>query len=379
VARSTRADAPTSVAALRVHVVDPPAYTPPYDHALCAALARAGAEVTLVTTRFAHGDAPRPEGYARQERFYPLAPGARSSRLRRAARLAQHVPGMLLERRAARHADVVHLQWVPVPPLDLRLLPRRRPLVLTAHDVLPREPRRGQVAALRALYARLDAVVVHSRDGRRRLVEEAGVEPRRVHVIPHGVLDHLARVEPAPLEPELAAVEGPVVLAFGLLRPYKGLDVLVEAWRGITGAELWIAGMPRMDVAPLRAAAPAGVRLLARFLPDPEAAALLRRADLVVLPYRQIDQSGVLFTALGLGKPLLLSAVGGFPEVAETGAAELVPPGDPAALHAALGRLIADEGRRAELAAGARAAARGPYAWDGIARAHLELYRTVGA
>ena len=55
---------------MRVDVVDPSAYTPPYDHALCAALARAGAEVRLVTSAFAYGPVPRMEGYAVDERFY---------------------------------------------------------------------------------------------------------------------------------------------------------------------------------------------------------------------------------------------------------------------------------------------------------------------
>jgi glycosyltransferase involved in cell wall biosynthesis len=116
------------------------------------------------------------------------------------------------------------------------------------------------------------------------------------------------------------------------------------------------------------------VRWVPRFLADDELAAYFRRADLVVLPYREIDQSGVLFTALAFGAPLLLSAVGGFPELAEQGAAALVAPGDPAALAAALRGLLADPARRARLAAGARAAADGRYSWDAIAREHLALY-----
>ncbi len=71
--------------------------------------------------------------------------------------------------------------------------PAGRPLVLTSHDVLPREPRPGQLAAQRRLYDRFDAIVVHSEHGRSRLVEELGVEVGRVHVIPHGVFTHLAR------------------------------------------------------------------------------------------------------------------------------------------------------------------------------------------
>ncbi|HSD75789.1 MAG TPA: glycosyltransferase, partial [Solirubrobacteraceae bacterium] len=310
---------------MRVDVVDPPAYTPPYDHALCAALARAGADVRLVTARFGYGEVARGPGYAVDERFYRYADraGRPGSRARRAARLAAHVPDMLGYRRAARRADVVHVQWLALPQLDGPLLRRARPLAVTAHDVLPREPTPGQVAAQRRLLRRFDAVVVHSEHGRARLADEVGVDAARVHVIPHGAFVHLTEVPARPLPPELAAVQAPVVLLFGLLRPYKGLDVLLEAWRGIAGAELWVVGRPRMDIAALKAAAPSSVRFVERFVADDEVAAFLERADLVVLPYREIDQSGVLFTALAFGRPLLLSAVGGFPEVAAEGAAEL--------------------------------------------------------
>src|ERR1035438_541545 len=100
--------------------------------------------------------------------------------------------------------------------------------------------------------------------------------------------------------------------------------------------------MPRMDIAALRAGAPPGVRFVPRFVPDDELPSYFRRADLVVLPYREIDQSGVLFTALAFGKPLLLSDVGGFPEVAATGAARTFPTGDAGALHRALRELLGD-------------------------------------
>jgi len=130
----------------------------------------------------------------------------------------------------------------------------------------------------------------------------------KVAVIPHGAFTHLAGLEPAPLPlPDPGA--RPVVLFFGLIRPYKGLDVLLDAWRGIDDAELWVVGNARMDVGPLRAAAPPNVRWLERFVSDAEAAALFRRADVAVLPYRQIDQSGVLFTALAFGTPLIFNQI----------------------------------------------------------------------
>ncbi len=380
---------------MRVHVVDPSAFTPPYDHALCRALGAAGTEVDLYTSHFDYGPVEPPEGYSRHEFFYRFSPGAGHPRLRLGAKLIQHVPDMLRYRAAARTADVVHFQWVALQHLDRYLLPPgrgasgRRPLVLTAHDILPREPRRGQREAQRRLYDRFDAVVVHTEHGRTRLIEELGIDEARVHVIPHGVLHPWEGApggapdatdgEEASLPAELRGVEGPVVLFFGLLRPYKGIDVLLDAWRqrdlgGSGGAELWIVGMPRMDISSLRSAAPPGVRFVPRFVYGQETLAVMRRASLVVLPYREIDQSGVAFTALGLGIPLLLSDVGGFPEIAATGAAHTVPAGDPAALGETLEQLLGDPGELAAMASRARAAADGEYAWEDIARRTLDLY-----
>jgi glycosyltransferase involved in cell wall biosynthesis len=139
-----------------------------------------------------------------------------------------------------------------------------------------------------------------------------------------------------------------------------------------------------MDVGPLRAAALAAeragagrVRFLTRFVPDAQAGALMRRASLVVAPYREIDQSGVAFTALGAGTPLLLSDAGGFPELAATGAARTSPVGDGPALATVLSELLEDPATLAEMAACAGAAAAGTYSWEAVARAHLELYEQL--
>jgi len=350
---------------VRVHLVDPAAYTPPYDRALASALARAGAEVELITSRFDYGDVPAAGGVEVVEHFYRRAlPGPR-----RFTRLAQHVPDMLRYRRIAKRADVVHFQWLSVQALDAHLLPAR-PRVLTAHDVLPREPNPSQLAGQRRLYERMDAIVVHSEHGAGRLRDELGLDPAKVHVVPHGVLDNLAAVAPEPL----FAKTKPVVLFFGLIRPYKGVDVLLEAWRAARpDAELWVVGMPRMDASFIHGP---NVRTALRFVSGAELAGAFDAADLVVLPYREIDQSGVLFTALAFGKPLLLSAVGGFPEI--EGAA-LVPPGDAQALAAQLTALLADPAKLARMAEASRALAAGPYSWDGIAERTLALYSGLQA
>ncbi|HET7054114.1 MAG TPA: glycosyltransferase family 4 protein [Solirubrobacterales bacterium] len=363
---------------MRVQLVDPSAFTPPYDRALAAALAREGADVELLTSRFLYGPVPAADGYRVRECFYRRsAARGLDAPARRAFKLAEHLPDMARLRRLA-DADVLHYQWLTVPALDALLLPPRRPRAMTAHYVLPPQPSRPQLTAARRAFGAMDAVIAHSEHGARRLREVVGLAAERVHVIHHGAFDYLTRLpDERPLPSELEGAEGPVILFFGLLRPYKGIDTLLEAFRRIDGAELWVAGNPRMDVEPLRRLAEEArgrVRFLTRFVEDVEIPAMMRRADVVVLPYRDAEQSGVLYAALAFGKPLVLSAVGGFPEVAEQGAARLVPPEDPAALAAALSELVGDEAARRELGEAAGRAAAGAYSWDEAARRTLALY-----
>jgi len=374
---------------VKVQLLDPSAFTPPYDRALAAALARQGADVELATSNFLYGAVPPAEGFRVTERFYRRsaargldAPG------RRAFKAVEHLADMRRFRRDSRHRaragngpDVVHYQWLTFPPLDSHLLPPTRPRLLTAHYIAPPSPTRRQLATARHVFDRMDAVAAHSEHSAARLRDEVGIEAAKVRVIPHGAFDYLTQLrEEKPLPAELEGAEGPVILCFGLLRPYKGTELLLEAFRQVEGAELWIVGNPRMDVGPLRelaASAPGRVRFVTHFVDEAEIPAIFRRADLVVLPYLDAEHSGVLYTGLAFGKPLVLSAVGGFPEVAATGAARLVPPADVEALAAALSELVADEPARAEMAAAARRAAAGPYSWDEAACLTLDLYREL--
>jgi glycosyltransferase involved in cell wall biosynthesis len=129
-----------------------------------------------------------------------------------------------------------------------------------------------------------------------------------------------------------------------------------------------------MDLAALHAAAPPGVRWLTRFVADGELHALMQRATLAVLPYREIDHSGVALTALGAGLPLVLSDAGGFPELAASGAARTFATGDAAALRELLRSLLGDPAALGAMATAAGRAAAGEYSWDAIAGRTLSLY-----
>jgi glycosyltransferase involved in cell wall biosynthesis len=375
---------------VQVHIVDPTANTPPYDHALCAALAGAGADVELHTSRFVHGPVPRPDGYLVRESFSRLSTrlAASAPRLRRGLRLAEHPPDMLRYRRRARAADVVHFQWVPLERLDRRLLPER-PRVLTVHNVDPRRLRLGLFRVGRELAARMDAIVVHSEHDAARLADELALPGERIAVIPHGAFDYLTRLpEERPLPPELAAVEAPVVLFFGLVRPYKGVDVLLRAFAEVPDAELWIVGggevaldpAPQAELRRLAELAPGRVRFVSHWVTDPEIPAYFRRADVVALPFRQAAPSGVMHTALAFGKPLVLTRLGAFADVGERhGAARLVEPEDPAGLATALREVLGDPERRRRMGEAAARAAREDFSWESVGERTLDLYRQLAA
>lgn len=363
------------MAQVKVKLIDPAAFTLVYDHALAEALAARGVTVELVTSHFPFAAMPPDRRYRVDLHFYRQRLGPPGSRRERWGRLAQHGVDMLALARETGPDEILHFQWFALQELDVWVRPRRAPVIFTAHDILPREPRRLQPAAQRRLLSLADAVIVHYKAGRRRLAE-MGVPKDKIHVIPIGAYRHQAQLPTrAPLPAELTGVECPVVLFFGLIRHNKGLDVLLHAWRGIERAELWVVGQPRMAISTLREAAPPGVRFLTRWITEAEIPAIFSRADLVVLPYREIDQSGVAFTALAFGRPLLCSDAGGFADLAEHGAAATVPAGDAAALHLALRGLIADQVAREQMAQAARAAAAGPLSWERIAAQTEDVYR----
>ena len=351
---------------MRVLLADPPAFTPPYDHELAAALARGGADVELVTSRFRFGTPPEPEGYRRRELFYPLSSRVFGrSPLRLPLKAAEHPLGLASLRRL--RADVLHMQWLPAPELDAFLFRPHLPSVFTAHDLLPRRTAH-RTELWRRLFARFDRIVVHSENGRETLTG-LGVEADKLRVIPHPVFSS---------NPERRD-DGRTVLAFGMIRPYKGLGDAIEAVRRAGGARLLVAGDPLEPLEPYRAAAN-GLEVEWRlgYLSPPEIDLAFGDATLAVFPYRpELDQSGALLQALGAGVPAVAYDVGGIAEpVRRFGAGRVVPAGDVAGLAAAVHELLSDGDALEQARAGARRA-REELTWDAAAHAHLALYEEI--
>jgi len=349
---------------MRVVLADPPAYTPPYDHALAGALARRGADVRLLTSRFRFGAVPAADGYTVDDSLYRLSSGIGSTRARLAVKALEHP--IALARLGLAPCDVAHLQWVGAPGVDAWLMRTRAPLVFTAHDLLPRRTA-SRTRTWRRLFGRFDRIVVHSERGRRTLAA-FGVPEAKLRVIPHPVF------RSAPVRSD----DGKTVLSLGVIREYKGLPDAVDAVLGVPGARLLVAGDPRIDLAPLRIAAGARAEWRLGYLDQPELELALGAATIAVFPYRaELDQSGALLQALGAGVPAVVYDVGGLGEIVGAfGAGRVVPAGDVAALRDAIRTLLHGADELAEARAGA-ARARDALTWENAADAHLSLYGEV--
>jgi glycosyltransferase involved in cell wall biosynthesis len=407
---------------MRVVMVDPGAYTPFHDDALCRALVAEGCEVELVTAPFVYHPWPAPVGYARREPFAGGsgggpglrgggAPYGRSAWTRGGRRLRRALSyplawGSLARDLARKPPDVVHLQWSLLPAVERRALRRLRAagvrVVQTVHNPRPHGGERSLwspwplAPAGRGLFDEADALVALSEASGRTLLADHPQLRETLRVIPPGLP---AAPLGGPLGGPVARAEArarlglegsaPTALFLGLIRAYKGLDLLLEAFREVLrpvpDARLVVAGLPRISFRPFarqieRLGLGERVTTDLRYLPQSAMEDYLAAADLVVLPYRDASQSAVLAAALALDRPVVASSAGGMPEMLEqTADSMLVTPGDVPALARAMSRLLGARESAAELGRRAGSAARERFTWPRAAASTVQLYRELEA
>ncbi len=390
--RSTRDGAADK---LRVVVVDPSSFSLPYDYSLCEALALGGAEVILARSEFLHSSWRWPaKSFEDWQHFYPLchayARKHRRGRLWKYAKGIEHAFGMEGFVSAMRRLkpDIIHFQWLPVPLVDaffLKRLAHIAPLVLTSHNthgLFHGAVSRWQTLMTRSAFENFSGVIVHSAFSKTRILEQGWVAPERLHQIPHGVLSYYRSLAPARLPDE---GEQQVILFFGSIERYKGLDHLVEAFALLpselrNSTRLLIAGKPGIDVAPIRERARVlgisqNVQWELRYLHEEEIPQLFDQATLVALPYTDIDQSGVLMTALAFGTPIVGSRIGGIAETITDGThGRLTTPGDIPALASALENVLSNKTRQRAMRAAIGELSLGPLSWESISQKTLEVY-----
>jgi glycosyltransferase involved in cell wall biosynthesis len=378
----------------RIVLVDPSDFTPPYDLALAGAIQAEGRDVRLVGQVGELSDRQR----LHHGHFYRILSSPWGRRLPsgtvRLVKGACHGVDMLrlLRWLATIDAGIIHFQWSPLPVIDrwiIRLLRRRLPVVLTLHDSNPYHGgeswlmRQGHASLLQSF----NAIIVHTRQAQRR-VTAMGVNPNLIYRIPHGLLG--ARSNPAAFPPTRPDRGRLVLLQFGKIKRYKGVDLLLEALTLVSGdlrerLDVRIVGKPYVDTAELEQFIRANglarcVTLRFEFVTEGEEERLFAAADAIVLPYREIDASGVAMSAIARGVPVLATAIDGFRELFEgERGARLVPPGDAAGLAKVMTDWINAPEQLDDLAEAMRVRRARVPSWDEIARRHLAVYEEAHA
>lgn len=292
---------------------------------------------------------------------------------RTAAHLERFAPGL-----------VILKWWLPFfgPAFASSVGPLRRRgtrVVLVCDNLVPHEKRPFDAAFTSWMLRNSDGYLVMSDAVARDLDALKPGAPRRRVKHPFYAQFDAGRYTRETARAKLG-LDGEVVLFFGYIRRYKGLDTLLEAWPRVRAARggratLVVAGEAYEDMAPYHALAPGSppdVRFLTRYVPDDEVEALFKAADVVVLPYRSATQSGVTHVAYALGVPVITTDVGGLAETVHPGETGLVaPPADSAALADAIARYFAEDlGPR--MREGVRALQRG-HSWEVLADETIAL------
>ncbi|MFM8900524.1 MAG: glycosyltransferase family 4 protein [Burkholderiales bacterium] len=361
-----------------------------YDLGLCSGAQQAGAKVTLYTCD-KNPPQPAPGSFKVLpvfRRIYGSDPAWR--------RGLRYVWGLLraLVGGRLKGATVVHFHFFHVGGLEFlsvvlsRLLAYK--VVVTAHDVEAFKEGLSIQWLVGSTYAMVHEVIAHNRSSGREVSEKLKVKPERVHTIPHGnYLEFVGRV-PSREEARrslgwLPSETGPVVLFFGQIKEVKGLDLLIQAFAAVRqhhpSATLVIAGRVWKDdfsrYASLieQLALTASVRLHIRYIRDDEVAHFYAAADVVVLPYRRIYQSGVLLMAMSYGVPVIASDLDAMKDVVCDGVnGFLFKNGDAPDLARVINQALSDSNARSQVAAQALHTMKTDFDWLKIGQQLVEVY-----
>lgn len=220
---------------------------------------------------------------------------------------------------------VVHIQWLRLFPIDwlfLKFLKSRGiKVIFTAHNILPHDSGTKFESEYRRYYQTVDRIIVHSPKTKDELIDMFGIDADKINVIPHGPLDIYNNEDGVRQRTDQLrrqySLDGKIVFcSLGIQSPYKGTDLLIDAWLGSPelkdnpSCHLFIVGRnDGIDYSKIKAVD--NVTVLDERVSDLDFTSFLRLSSVALFPYRTISQSGALFTAIQNRTPVLVSDAGG--------------------------------------------------------------------
>jgi D-inositol-3-phosphate glycosyltransferase len=387
---------------VQVIMFDPGNFTPHYVENLCSALALLNVDVELICSPPLFEQVGNSHSFLTQELFFRSVGGTRRKFYQRHARLRQGLRALnyplglwrTWQVLKARSPGVVHVQWALLPGLDAVLLRKLRSrgwrVVYTAHDLISDLAHPGRRRQWRQICRQTDAIVVHTSHLADVLRNHGREVFPKVHTIPEGTSTFplSADVDRARARQTLGLdSSGPLLLFFGMIKPYKGLQYLLRAWPRVLlefpQAKLLIAGEPIVPFSPFDHLIDSlnirhSVVLKLGYVPRSEAQYFFCAADAVVLPYVQISTSGLVPLAYRYARPVIATSIGGLPEIVREGQTGfLVPPCSEQALAEAICRGLRDPSMLAAMGARGREWFETEHSWSAVARQTFELYRSL--
>jgi glycosyltransferase involved in cell wall biosynthesis len=384
---------------MRVVMVDTACQTPFYDYPLGEALQNAGCQVELITAPFLYAPLPPTHLPVRIEfgRVARLRFFRRWQRLRQVARGIEYPLDWLATLRLIRlaRAQIVHVQWAMLPLIDAVAFRSIRAsgarLVYTVHDIQPHwGALRRRLLSPAPLYPLPDALVVHTEANKAALIEATNISATKVHVIAQGnVTDWSARpVDRVQARSQLGIpFDSPVILFFGIIKPYKRLDLLLRVLPDILvkvpDARLLIVGRAAENFGRYQSIIDnlnlqAHVLTRLEYIPESEVPTYFAASNVVALPYTDADFSGVLLHTASFGRPIVATHTGGLHQMIDDGkTGYLVPSDDLRAFKEALTRVLLDPALAERMGSEARHRVLEQNDWRRSAQVTCRLYETL--
>ena len=289
-----------------------------------------------------------------------------------------------------KNKDIVHFQLSAFPFFILNLILllkifKKTRIVVTAHNVISHESHFLTKKILAAIYKQADMLIVHAGQNRKYLLELFSFPAEKVWLIPHGNYEFAGKGNPK--ERPRKNKKHFELLFFGFIREYKGLDNLIHALKIIKEKHadilLQIAGQPKepfskyeqlIDKLNLKE----NIKTHLDYIEVGQIAEFLSSADVVILPYKRISQSGIVFLAYAFAKPVIATRVGGLPEAVEHGKSGYIVEADnPGELAEAVIKLIENPQLLREFGAYAAKLSQTKYSWTAIAQKTIQLYNAL--
>lgn len=380
---------------MRVAVVDPSSFSLAYDHHLCRGIAARGCDVSLFCGQRDFYAWHQEKPYSHERLFYASSRRFPTDSLPQVANKIikgfDHLKSSvgLYHRLSSFEPDVIHFQWIPFPIVDRissEVIDRRWPTVYTVHNSTPLHGDGNPLQRIGARSVRktFDQLVCHTETTKRNLMQDS-IPGRQITTIPHGALTYDDM--PQNHETSNPAADN-TILFFGSIREYKNPKTAIRAFGKIpetirSRTVLRFVGHPKVDVEELQTlAAEEGVSDSVewdlRYVPDLTIPSIFNSADLVLLPYSNIDQSGVLMTAMGFERPVVISDIGGFTETITDGdQGYLCPPEDEMCFADRITKILQNEILADEMSESMSKLTEGQYNWDRIAKETVAVYESI--